>query len=172
MDKAFCEIKRVLKPRGRFFATFHPTWTSISGHHCFSVGNLVKNGEQIDEDILFSIPPWGHLYMSEKDMADCLSQSPLEEKRIPPIIDFMYKSREINRLSASDIKKNILGCGMIVRSFQEFIAFNRKYAIGKAKNYESELTPEIKEKLNDTSYNVNDIGILGMTVMLEKYENL
>lgn len=36
IKKTLDEVRRVLKPYGKFFVAFAPVWTSICGHHCYS----------------------------------------------------------------------------------------------------------------------------------------
>lgn len=83
-DKALREIYRILKYNGEFYIRFAPIWTAINGHHY----NIHSKTNSI-------IPPWGHLYMSENQMADYLEKQGTEGTKI--ICDYIYHSTELNR---------------------------------------------------------------------------
>lgn len=174
IERTLDEIKRVLKPYGKFYATFAPVWTSISGHHCYSYWPAFSDEckemrEDRDEEIMDIIPPWGHLYMNEVQMREHLWQMKLSEGRISAIIEYIYHSNDINRCSASQIKKYIMNCGMIVRYYYEGVTFSRRWVIDQKGT--SELTTDIIRKVADAQYNVNDLGIVYIKMELEKYES-
>jgi len=116
------------------------------------------------------LPPWGHLYMSEEEMALFLLCQGFDDKIKDFIVDKIYYSKCINRVSASRLKDIIMHCGMIIRSYQEYIAFAKEWPQPGV----SALNDEIREKINNLGggLKLSDIGIIGMEVCLEKYADL
>jgi len=173
IEETLAEVRRVLKPYGKFFAVFAPVWTSVCGYHAYSNKSAfseraIKRGDDKDEEIIYAIPPWGHLFMSPEEMAQHLRTQGIDEHRIDVINRFIYDDDGINRYPASTIKNWIMNCNMIVRDYQERVTFSRNWALDK--NGPSELTPDIIKKLSNTKYQLNEIGIVYMKFELEKYE--
>ncbi|MCL2661923.1 MAG: methyltransferase domain-containing protein [Oscillospiraceae bacterium] len=162
---ALSEIKRVMKPYGRFYTEFSPIWTSIVGHHF-----VAKDETLFNPSHLKLIPPWGHLYMNELQMHDHLHEQTEEDALIDEILYFIYHSSIINRLGRNDFLDIIVNCGMIIKMYQETIAFNRLAILGMEKA--SELTADILKKIVSAGYDATDIGVLSMMVLLEKYESI
>ena len=163
------EIRRVLKPRGKFFTNFSPIWTGIIGNHCYCYGEIIRPGEIYDEEIVWAIPPWGHLYMTKEEMAEHLSEH-LVAERVKKAVELIYDSPILNRYSASHIKDIIMHSGMIVRLYEEYVMFSRAQILKQ--RGDSELTADIIKKIIANKYNPEDIGINGMQLCLEKYESL
>lgn len=175
IEKTLEEVRRVLKPYGKLHIAFAPVWTSICGHHCYSAWpafseSCKERGEDRDEEIMEVIPAWGHLYMSENDMREHLHKMKFKEERVSGIIDYIYHSDDINRCSASEIKRYLMNCGMIVRWYFEGVTFSRKWAIDQ--KGPSELTADIVKKISNTQYNIFDLGIVYIKAELEKYDSL
>ncbi|MCL2661922.1 MAG: methyltransferase domain-containing protein [Oscillospiraceae bacterium] len=162
---ALSEIKRVLKPYGRFYAEFSPIWTSAAGHHFLHGKDRSWNPEH-----LLAIPAWGHLYLSEKDMKLKLEKSFLDEKLICKILNFIYSSDYINRYSRTMLSQALANSNMIVRYYEERVSFNRLWAINGVGG--SELTEDIVSAIAETKYSVYDLGVVGLRVCLEKYAAL
>ena len=170
IGETLSEIKRVLKPGGKFFTDFCPIWTSIAGHHVYCHGPAMRQGYDRDEQVLNAIPPWAHLYMSEDEMEFYLSKTELNEDRIKAIIEFIFHGQDINRMSAFELRNNIFNSGMIVREYNEYVTFSRQWALDKKGS--SELTAEIIKRLRKTQYSLDEIGIVHMVCELEKYKDL
>ncbi len=172
ISETLSEVRRVLKPRGRFFTTFSPIWTGVVGNHvyCAEINKSIQGGCVHDENILYGIPAWGHLYMSADELAEHLAKQDFSDEIIKKIIFYVYEHNDINRSTATETRKCIMNAGMIVKSYEEHITFTRKWALNQ--KGPSELTEDIVSRLRHTKYNVNDIGIIGMRVLLEKYESL
>lgn len=172
ISETLAEIRRVLKPRGKFYTTFSPIWTGVVGNHvyCAGVEKTLQGGCVHDEKILYGIPAWGHLYMSADELAEHLSKLDFSEETIKKIIFYVYEHNDINRSTATETRQCIMNAGMIVKSYEEYITFTRKWALNQ--KGPSELTEDIVSRLRHTKYNLNDIGIIGMRAMLEKYESL
>jgi ubiquinone/menaquinone biosynthesis C-methylase UbiE len=165
VELALSEIKRVLKPYGRFYTEFSPIWTSIVGHHF-----VAKDETLFNPSHLKLIPPWGHLYMNELQMCDHLHKQTEEDALIDEILYFIYHSSIINRLGRKDFLNTFINCGMIIKVYQETVVFNRLAILGEIES--SELTSDILKKIVSAGYNAADIGVLSMTVCLEKYKSL
>ncbi|MCL2046633.1 MAG: class I SAM-dependent methyltransferase [Oscillospiraceae bacterium] len=165
IENALNEVRRVLKPYGRFYTEFAPIWTSAAGHH-FIHGNdrwwTVKH--------LLCIPPWAHLYMSEHEMRQLLKNNMRDTELTNEIIFFIYHSNVINRCSYSSLSYSIMNSGMIIRAYEERISFNRLGLISGERD--SELSRDIVERINETEYKINDLGVAGLRVCLEKYASI
>jgi ubiquinone/menaquinone biosynthesis C-methylase UbiE len=165
IEKALREIKRVLKPSGRFYTEFVPIWTSAAGHH------FVRSGERTwNKEHLLLIPPFGHLYMNEFQMFEYLNKQTDDEKLVSDIIQFIYHSNIINRRSRKYLMNAIMNCGMIVKQYEELFGFHR-FAMFK-ETESSELTSDIQQKVVAAGYDAIDLGITGMKVLLEKYSDV
>jgi len=162
IDKALSEIKRALKPNGRFFSTHNmPLWTSVFGHH-FIAANDNWNYEHLQ-----LIPPWGHLYLSEEQMREHLTYISSNYKLNDSIIKRIYHSHTENRLSRTELLTSIINSGMSILMLKETVCFNRFHLIHEGFK-KSELTSDIVQKISETNYSINDIGILGISLCLEK----
>jgi len=53
---------------------------------------------------------------------------------------------------------------MVVRYYSEMVRFSRDNI-----PYKNELTSEIKHNIINMGYDVNDIGIIGIEILLEKF---
>ncbi|WP_313260591.1 class I SAM-dependent methyltransferase [Lacrimispora sp.] len=157
-DKALSEIKRVLKPYGRFYTSFSPIWTSIIGHHF-----VAPEDNNWNEEHLALIPPWGHLYMSEIEMRAHLKSLNVNESLKGQILEFIYHSNIINRKSKTELVNAVHRCGMAVRLYSEQVRFSR-FSITK----KNELTPEMANKIIAAGHTLSDVGVSGLKICLEK----
>ena len=156
IPKALSEIKRVLKPFGRFYTEFAPIWTSIIGHHYdFWIS---KEKAQL-------IPPWGHLYMDEGEMYDYLIGKVGSEEAKKACYE-IYHSGIINRISRKEFYNAFSNAGMWVRQLNEHICFSRARHFGVT---ESELSEEVLHKIKNSNIELGEIGTFGFSVLLEKY---
>lgn len=94
--KAFLwQVARVLRPKGLFFTSFGPIWSSAKGHHVYAKSGLKearfwKPGRN-------PIPDYAHLLMTPEDMRKFLNEGPCCEELIDPIIEWIYYGDGINR---------------------------------------------------------------------------
>jgi len=160
IDKALQEIKRVLKPSGRFYATVSPPWTSVVGHHFAS--------DKWNPQNVPLIPPWGHLYMTEDEIREHAIKEGANHNLANELVDFIFHSDIINRISRFDFICNIVNSGMTICNFNEHMAFSR-YWWNDYQPMENELTQEILDNISKTKYKPTDLGVLAFTVVLEKY---
>lgn len=163
--KALSEIKRVLRPFGKFYTEFMPIWTSAAGHHFLDGAQNWWNPAHIA-----SIPPWGHLYMGKEEMRSYLVRHLADSSLIDKILEHTYHSDIINRYTKTDLVTCIISSGMVIRHFEERVSFNRLGMITGDK--ESELTQDIIDRINKTQYNIADLGVVGMRICLEKYRDI
>jgi len=159
IDKALSEIRRVLKPHGRMYAITSPIWTSIIGHHFVSTNDNTWNPAHLS-----LIPPWGHLYMDEFQLGTHLNSIHTDEKLKNEILYFIYKHNIINRKSRTELTNSFFNCGMVVKYYREEVRFSRDMV-----PYKNELTSEIKNNIINAGYDANDIGVVGMEILLEKF---
>ncbi len=163
--KALSEIRRVLRPFGKFYTEFMPIWTSAAGHHFVAnMQNWWNPGH------ITLIPPWGHLYMSEEEMREYLALNHTDDILADTIAEHIYHTNIINRYTRTDLVNCIMGAGMVVKYYEERISFNRLGMITGAKD--SELTNTILQRIRQTRYSAEDIGVVGMRVCLEKYKEI
>lgn len=175
VDEALSEMNRVVKPRGKVFISFAPAWTSICGYHGYNwspifTDECVAKGDDLDENIVRSVPPWGHLYLTEDEMRRHLAAVGFQPDKIEGLVHCIYHNDFINRIPASKLKEYIMNCGMIVRDYHEEVSFSREWAMGKSG--ESELTEEIARKICAAGYSLNEIGITHIDAVFEKYEKM
>lgn len=157
INGALCEIKRILKPYGKLYLSFGPIWSSIVGHH-FLLG---------DEEWAKIIPAWGHLWMDKNEMLNYL-QPLVGEEKAEKACSSIYDCKRLNRLVRKDYYDAFINSGLWIRFIQENISLSRLNRFGIR---ESEYTAEIYSKLRD-KFQPQDLSVMGMTVLLEKYANL
>ena len=75
---------------------FQPVWTSARGHHLHHVPDVCK-----------LLPAWAHLKWTEEEMLENLSSTWPSTASMPlgAVIQWIYESSEINRLSASVLRR-------------------------------------------------------------------
>lgn len=158
LEKTLSEIKRVLKPYGRFYTSFNPIWTSIIGHHFIAPEEDFWNSGH-----LALIPPWGHLYMSEAQMRTHLESENVSEPLKSQILNFIYHSSIINRKSKNEITNAVHKSGLVVRHYSEQVRFSRSGPPGQ-----NELTSTVAEKITSAGFELSEIGVCGLKICLEK----
>lgn len=157
INKALFQIKRVLKPYGKFFTMFGPIWTSIVGHHYLFY----------EESWAKLIPPWGHLWMKEDEMLAYLE--PLVGNESAQVAcTRIYRSSGINRVSRKEYYEAVFNCGLWVKYIQEHISLSRLSCFGIK---DSEFNEEIYSKLRN-KYQRNDLSVFGFTFLLEKFAKI
>ncbi len=94
------ESHRVLKPGGVFYTNFSPIWSSGIGHHvCAFAGRKEARFWKPGRNPL---PDFSHLLWDEEEMREYLLESPYDDRLIDPIIDWVYRSGNINRCFYED----------------------------------------------------------------------
>lgn len=107
------EIYRVLKPGGLAYLEGDPVWSCSKGHHLFVAtwGGAYQN--RATANYLFTqvpsaistnpLPDWSHLTMTQDQMSEYLAAESIPSVDIECIIDWVYYSDNINRLSMREI---------------------------------------------------------------------
>ena len=142
------EVKRVLKPGGRFYCLFSHIWTSIQGYH--------DNG---DPKLITAIPPWCHLYMPDNELASLFHDNGFDE-----ILWMDYIKNHLNHYSRTELVGFIMQAGMQVINYAEQTRLQRYFGTSHA----SELTDEIRLKVAKAGYDIGDLAIAGIEFTLEK----
>ena len=154
---AFAEIKRILKSYGKFYTKSGIIWSSIVGHHY-----LLDDREWAE-----FIPPWGHLWMDKSEMFNYL-QPLVGDEKAKIACASIYDSKRLNRLSRKDYYEAIINSGLWVRFIQENISLSgfSRFGIPESE-YSQELYSKLKQK-----YQPQDLSVLRLTFLLEKYANI
>jgi SAM-dependent methyltransferase len=107
------EVYTVLRPGGFAYLEGNPIWSSRRGHHVWVAtwggpyrGRATANylfGPWPGEVSTNPLPDWSHLLMNPDQMRGHLADKGLPEIDIDCIVDWVFSSPEINRLTLSDI---------------------------------------------------------------------
>jgi glycosyltransferase involved in cell wall biosynthesis/tetratricopeptide (TPR) repeat protein/SAM-dependent methyltransferase len=109
------ESHRVLRPGGVFYTNFSPIWSCGIGHHvCAFAGRKEARFWKPDRNPL---PDFSHLLWSEEEMREYLLYNPCDDRLIEPIIDWVYRSGDINRYFYEDYLEAFRGSRLKVSSF-------------------------------------------------------
>jgi SAM-dependent methyltransferase len=104
-------IHDILKPGGCFLLHGHPLWSCSTGHHSFWIRD--------DERYVFGegndpLPPFAHLYMSERDILMHLLNGGVSAGAAIHITEFALRSDELNRKPLPAIVADFRDSGLIV----------------------------------------------------------
>jgi SAM-dependent methyltransferase len=107
------ELNSVLRPGGVAYLEGNPLWSSPKGHHLWVAtwGGLYQH--KATANYLFSefpnkistnpLPDWSHLLMDQDQMRKYLQAQSLPGVDIECIVDWVYRSDQVNRLNMSEI---------------------------------------------------------------------
>lgn len=107
------EIHTVLKPGGIAYFEGNPIWSSAKGHHLWVAtwGGMYQH--KATANYLFNefpntrstnpLPDWSHLLMTKDQMEEYLNAISLSVSDIECIVDWVYRSDQINRLTMREI---------------------------------------------------------------------
>lgn len=160
-NKAVLEWHRVLEPGGLLFAQFAPVWSSSFGHHlCLRTNNkLITYEDHI-------LPPFCHLLNTENELFEIILAScpNLDQNDILKIIDYIFNSKDQNRLMLSDYKR------IFENSDFEVISFKKIQCMPDTSvKYLSKMNTEILDKLSEKfPNNKDDFNYDGAQVLLRK----
>ena len=157
------EINRVLKPGGVAYFEGNPLWTSPKGHHLWVATWNRPYRDRATANYLFSerqntksinpLPDWGHLLMSEQELTAYLEDRLLPNVDIECIIDWVFKSNNINRLTHSEIAKAYSTSSLILLE-----------ANTQRVDVPTQLLPVLRKKCGEGI----DYGIIGVSYVLAK----
>lgn len=162
--KAFLdEVYTVLKPRGLAFFEGNPIWSSPKGHHLWVAawGGAYQN--KTTANYLFSkwpgaastnpLPDWSHLLMTPDQMKEYLTEKLIPSTDIDCIIDWVFCSRQVNRIHMSEIAEAYTSSRLIVL---------------EANTIRVDVSRDIQAALRMRCGDGIDYGISGVTYVLAK----
>jgi len=97
------ELRRIMKRHATLYLHGGPIWTFSKGHHVWVRGTRQYHFNNFDP-----ILPWEHLYACPDMMADRLVREGFPDTDVRAIIDFIYLSSNLSRLSYSDLRSIFL----------------------------------------------------------------
>lgn len=107
------QVHKVLRPGGIAYLEGSPIWSSPKGHHVWVAEWGGAYSGKTTANYLFSpipgktstnpLPDWSHLLMDMSEMRRFLDNKGLPAGDVDCILDWVYSSPEINRLTMSDI---------------------------------------------------------------------
>jgi hypothetical protein len=113
--------------------------------------------------------------MSKEEMLQHLLAQNVDDELSNKIMErlYGYEREELNCLSRTEHLANFTKCGMRIIGIDELPTFNRFFRYFTGYNDKSsELTPGIIERVRNAGYSISDLGIVQITIVLEKYKNL
>ena len=107
------QLHTVLKPGGVAYLEGNPLWSSPRGHHLWVATWGGQYQHRASANYLFSefpnqkstnpLPDWSHLLMDQDQMREYLGAKKVPNVDVECIIDWVYRSDQINRLSMAEI---------------------------------------------------------------------
>jgi SAM-dependent methyltransferase len=157
------QVYNVLKPGGLAYFEGNPIWTSPKGHHLWvaSWDGIYKG--QATASYLFTewppevstnpLPDWSHLLLTQDQMREYLINESLPLVDIQCIIDWVYISDQINRLSMAILAKAYSSSKLIVL---------------EANTHRVEVPNDIEAALRNKYGNGVDYGVCGVSYVLAR----
>jgi SAM-dependent methyltransferase len=112
-DRFLDELFTVLRPGGLAYLEGNPIWSSRRGHHVWvATWGGDYQGRATANYLFFPmpghvstnpLPDWSHLLMNAVDMQKHLAEKGLPQIDIDCILDWVYSSANVNRLTLSEI---------------------------------------------------------------------
>lgn len=99
------------------------------------------------------VPDWGHLLISAQDLRNILADRSIPETDIDCIVQSIYASEDVNRLSFSEISEAYTNSGLTTLE-----------ANVQRVDVPEEILQQLRQKYGDG----NDYGIFGITYVLKK----
>jgi len=158
---ALAEMYRVLRPGGYLFAEFAPIWSSVWGHHLW-----FYHGENVKDWRNTPLPPYAHLLMPEDELYSWVSDRYSDESMSRKILNFVYRSKDQNRLFFSDYEHIVANS-----------AFQTLFLVGfhdlpLPKNYEVENLEAVLRKLHESFPDKTGFGYHGISMLLTKSSSI
>lgn len=113
MDCVASEIYRILKPSGMAYLTGGAFWASHWGHHVYVVKKDVRYCFNEDNN---PIPDWGHLLYERSELSNILLDRGVQTDHVEEIVQMIYESGGINRLSPVHIENVFSSLAFKVKS--------------------------------------------------------
>lgn len=157
------EIYTVLKPGGFCYFEGNPIWSSAKGHHLWIATWGGEYQNKTTANYLFSewpgqpstnpLPDWSHLLMTTSEMEEYLAEKKIPSGDIDCIIDWVFRSDEINRINMSEIAEAYTTSGLITL---------------EANISRVEVPNDIHAELRNRYWDDVDYGIQGISYVLSK----
>lgn len=157
------ELHAVLKPGGLAYLEGSPIWSSRQGHHLWVAtwGGAYRG--RATANYLFNpwpgqastnpLPDWSHLLMNPGQMRGHLADQGLPEIDIDCILDWVFSSADINRLTMSDIA-TAYGASKLV--------------VLEANTIRSDVPQDVQVALRERNVPGIDYGVASMAYVLAK----
>jgi SAM-dependent methyltransferase len=157
------QVYAVLRPGGFAYLEGGPVWSSGRGHHLWVATWGGSYHGRATANYLFSswpgkvatnpLPDWSHLLMTPSQMRAHLVDARLPELDIDCILDWVFSSAEINRLTMSDIAA----------------AYGRsKLTVLEANTIRSDVPPDVLKVLRQRNGAGIDYGVESVAYVLAK----
>lgn len=157
------QLHAVLKPGGVAYLEGDPLWSSRRGHHLWVATWGGDYQHKASANYLFSeypnrkstnpLPDWSHLLMDHDQMGEYLSTKEVPRGDIECILDWVYRSDQINRLSMAEIAE----------------AYSTSKLVLLAANTDRSSVPrDIEEALRKRHGEAIDYGTSGISYVLTK----
>lgn len=118
------QVHAVLKPGGLAYLQGDPIWSSPQGHHLWVATWGGDYRDKATANYLFNgfpgqastnpLPDWGHLLMSPDEMKRYLEERAIPAVDIDCIIDWVFRSSQVNRIGMSEIARAYSGSRLSV----------------------------------------------------------
>jgi SAM-dependent methyltransferase len=157
------EVYKVLKSGGFAYFEGSPLWSSGKGHHLWVATWGGPYQHRATANYLFSewpdakstnpLPDWSHLLMTPEEMGAYLAAESLPSRDIECIIDWVYHSDQVNRLSLFEV------AGAYTTS---------KLIVLEANTVRSEIPHDVELALRRHCGDGIDYGIVGISYVLAR----
>lgn len=157
------EVHAVLRPGGLAYFEGFPIWSSAKGHHVWVAkwggeyqGKTSANylfGPFAGHESTNPLPDWSHLLMSPDEMRTFLAEQGIPANDIECIVDWVYVTDDINRLTMADVAA----------------AYGRsKLTVLEMTTMRTDVPPEVQRALRQRHGEGIDYGVSSMAYVLTK----
>lgn len=157
------QVYTVLKPGGFAYFDGNPIWSSPKGHHLWVATWAGAYQGRATANYLFSewpgeastnpLPDWSHLLMLPDQMRQYLTDRSIPSTDIDCIIDWVFRSDQVNRINMSKIANAYTKSKLIVL---------------EANTVRSDVPPDVQDALRKRCGDGVDYGISGVYYVLTK----
>jgi SAM-dependent methyltransferase len=157
------QLHKVLKPGGIAYLEGDPLWSSPRGHHLWVATWGGEYQHKASANYLFCefpnqkstnpLPDWAHLLMDQDQMREHLNVKAVPDGDVECIIDWVYRSNQINRLSMAEIAEAYS---------------SSKLVLLEAKTKRSKVPRDVEVALRKRCGEPIDYGISGISYVLTK----
>lgn len=141
------EIFRILKPGGVYYFIQSPFWSSLKGHHY----------RHWQKEVMRTIPPYGHLYLTEEEMKSELVNKKSLNFNIDECLQRIYHREDLSRLSRNQTYEIIESSPLDIKEWLDY----------EDKDFNEEQAQLVLPKLR-YQVNLEEMKISGAYVTLQK----